>query len=150
MRGCGGWKEEKETWPRALERSTPWVSVAAGVQTHVCGCCLVLYNKLLRVREVAGGGEPSASRGRRGEAAAGRSPGEREGRRVGASEPGRSTDFTALSGVSRGRHEHFAPLLSAGRNVITSPHFPLPVVKSPALEAVIVQQSTPQFFRLEK
>lgn len=42
---------------------SPWASVAAGGQAHVCGCCFVLYNKLLEVREVADSEEPSTSQG---------------------------------------------------------------------------------------
>lgn len=38
------------------------MSVTAGVLVHVCGCCFVLYNKLLGVCEAAGSREPSLSR----------------------------------------------------------------------------------------
>lgn len=52
-------------WWREEEKGTrpPWVSVAAGLQAHVCGGCFVLCNKLLEVHEVADGGEASVSRG---------------------------------------------------------------------------------------
>lgn len=69
--GC--WKDEKEklTRRRRLSKS-PWVSVAADLQAHVCGCCFVFCNKLLGVHEAAGSREPApagglaASGGRRG------------------------------------------------------------------------------------
>lgn len=51
--GVGRRRKRKLARGRLLSKS-PWVSVAAGLQAHVCGCCFVLYNKLLGVHEVAG------------------------------------------------------------------------------------------------
>lgn len=75
--------EEETRCPRRWSRVSPWVSVAAGLQAHVCGCCFVLYNKLPEVHEVADGGERSASQGPAGERRpGGHGPGGRERRRA--------------------------------------------------------------------
>lgn len=64
----GWWKEEKEKLTRGRRLSkSPWVSLAADLQARVCGCCFVLHNKLLGVREVAGSRERSARGGPGGE-----------------------------------------------------------------------------------
>ena len=105
-RGGGGVRplegRERDALPRVPERRSPWVSVAVGPQAHVCGCCFVLYNKLLEVREVADGGEPSASQGPGGERRAGGcSSGGKRRRRASAGSPLlralRFTDFTVGS-----------------------------------------------------
>lgn len=91
-------KGEKETRrPRRQRGGLPgcpllWV----GLQAHVRGGYFVLYNNLLEVHEVAGGGEPSAARQRPGgeRQAGGRSPGGKGSRLQTARSPTRS-DYTA-------------------------------------------------------
>lgn len=102
--------------PKALEPGggvSPWASVAAGGQAHVCGCYFVLYNKLLEVHEVADGREPSTSQGPgRERRPGGQGPGGRTQEAVlfTPRSPARSQILRWVLHVSKGRHEQFVLL----------------------------------------
>lgn len=102
-------EEEKGTRP-------PWVSVAAGLQAHVCGGCFLLCNKLLEVHEVADGGEASASRAGRVGTAGEQGPAGRRhaGRPLARSGPRVLAHFPRWGVVQRvGRNREHLVLLEA-------------------------------------